>query len=469
MMCGHVGIINREKIRLHSEKLIKFFYQGLYCDAVRGQHGTGILAVEGNGTQKMFKRSLTSSDFLELSTTKKIISDNDNVFLMGHNRHATYGQHTDDNTHPFVNDNITLFHNGTLSDHSKLNPGKTFGVDSDAVSYLLANSDDILTDLGRIKGAYAFVWYDDIDESINFARNSERTFYFGLIKDSDSLLYASESGMIEWLAARNNIVLEKVTHLGPGELVSIYLDSERKTTISHFTPHVAANTWRNYTTTSYEYPKKAPSSMSMEGVSINEILLVEPIEWVSYNTGPQQSPNQRYGYIQCRYKNDIYFNMSGVPESEKGKYLGKNWTLRVVSITEAKLGYGILTKELSDDEFIQEKLKLMPKSEVIITEPKNAEAEIIALEKTKTEEVKKIGFTPLTKDEVEVDDYFDDDDSYVKGPSGRFISVAEFRKKVQGGCVNCSDNLVPADAHIVSWDLDNNPYCPDCAAFYNVN
>jgi glucosamine 6-phosphate synthetase-like amidotransferase/phosphosugar isomerase protein len=469
-MCGHIGIVNREKVLMNSEKLLKFFYQGLYCDAVRGQHGTGICAVESDGTYRMFKRALNSSDFLELATTKKIISDNDNVFLMGHNRHATHGSHITENTHPFVNSNVTLFHNGTLTSHNSLNAKKTFSVDSDAISHLLAHSDNKAKSLEELKGAYALVWYDDEDESINFARNSDRTFYLGSIKGSNSLVYASEEGLINWLATRNGIEIDRIEPLEVGKLVSIYLDPTKELKVDSFTPYVTPTTiysGSSYYTTKYSEIPKIP------GVKINDVVLVRPKEWVSYNTGPQTSPNQRYGFLRCTYKEGIYFHMSGVSEAESNKYLDKNYSMSILSIISEKLGYGKLLSELTNTEVLAVKLReieSVDKDKVITIQTKKDEEKLVDLKKY----LEKKGFnrneyTSLTDDELKKDDELSSYDySLVKGPNGRYISETEFIKKSQGGCSNCSDDILLEDAEKTRWDFEGNPYCPDCASFYNI-
>jgi len=408
----------------------------------------------------MFKRALTSSDFLELSTTKKIINDNNNVFLMGHNRHATFGAHTTENTHPFVNEEITLFHNGTLSSHSSLTPGKTFGVDSDAVSYILSQSTNKAESLGQLKGAYALVWYDENEESINFARNEDRSFYFGYIKNSKSLLYSSEKGLISWLAERNNIEIEKIEPLAIGKLVSIFLDSEKKVKVIPFTPYTAPTTvYSGY------YSKGVTPTVKMEGVSTGDIIMVYAASWNSYNNANPVNAT-KYGYLKCHYKDDIYFNVSGISEKDKSKYLDKNYTFKITAITDAKAGYGTIIKELTDEEYVANKLKeidTIEKDKVITIQSKKEEIKKGDLKDYVKNTLEKIGFTKLTKEELEYTDY-----SLVKGPGSTYISETDFLKRVQGGCSNCTDDILIMDAENTVWDYEGNPYCPECAAFFNI-
>lgn len=459
-MCGNIGVVNREKLIMASEKLLKFFYQGLYCDAVRGQHGTGICAVDDDGVIRTFKRALTSSDFLELSTAKKIMSDNDNVFLMGHNRHATTGNHTTENTHPFTNDNITLFHNGTLTSHKELNPGKAFTVDSDAISYLISNSEDKIGALEKLTGAFALVWYDSTDQTINFARNDERTFYIGKLKDSKSLVYSSEAGLIHWLCARNNIEVEEVAALVAGKLVSIPLDPNKEVVVTPFTPYIA----KSVTYPKYDYYNYASNKQPViPGVKVNDVVVVVPLIWTPYNAAVT-SPSS-YGNLSCGYKDGITFDVSGVRKTEVEECIDKLYNLQVLSIRGEKQGFGKLLQPV----VVTDKITI-EKGKVIAIQTKKVEEKLVDSKSLIEGSLKRLGYTPLTEDERNENpwdsDY--DDFSVVKGPGRTYITETEYLKRTIGGCANCTDDLLLEDAEKIKWDFEGNPYCPECAIFYNI-
>jgi hypothetical protein len=306
-----------------------------------------------------------------------------------------------------------------------------------------------------LRGAFALVWYDDIDESLNFARNNDRTLFLATIKNSQSILYASEKGMIEWLAQRNSIEIDEIKPLAAGILLSFPLDPTRKAKSKTFKIYTAPIT-NNYYQKTYFYPGPA---VVIDGVKVNDVIIVDNITWQPYNGGMPVKDVVRYGYLKCEYKKGVCFHVAGTSESESKKYLGKIYSLQVQSVTSANAGYGKLLEEITENDLLEYSLLKMEKEKVIDIQSKK--------EEEKVEDVKKLGYTPLTKDELDIDS---EDEGYimVQGPGGKFISEPDFLKKVHGGCSNCSDDIIVDDAPNIKWDYENSPFCSDCAAFYNL-
>lgn len=211
-MCGLVGIASSNLIV--GDRNI--FTSLLYIDEIRGEHSTGVCAVDKDGNAHVYKRALKASDFIQLKGYASVLSKGDKV-LMGHNRYATMGARDDNNAHPFTHGTVTLMHNGTLTNKHAVNKcTATFGTDSETIAYSLA-TDDVVQVLERLEGAYALVWYDDADEVLHFARNDERPLYLGRI--GNDLVWASEKAMLELVAEHHKKTLSDVQLLPVGKLV----------------------------------------------------------------------------------------------------------------------------------------------------------------------------------------------------------------------------------------------------------
>ena len=88
----------------------------LWLDALRGFDSTGMFCVNNQGNIYWAKEASNPGKFLPQAEVKDIlnIAFRNGKMLVGHNRKATKGSVTDDNAHPFIEENIILVHNGTI-------------------------------------------------------------------------------------------------------------------------------------------------------------------------------------------------------------------------------------------------------------------------------------------------------------------------------------------------------------------
>lgn len=205
-MCGHFGFIFKNKNGMFPSQA-KAFAEGLYIDALRGEDGTGICAIDKDGSAVVVKDSIEASWFLQNREVKDVLDDagKSGKALLGHNRKATIGSTKSENSHPFiVEDDFVFFHNGSLYNWQSL--GFKTEVDSEALGKHIHKSireeSPLGEALGKVSGAYAVVWYDLLKEEVCIIRNMQRPMF--IVECDSGWFYGSELEMIRLVCARNN-------------------------------------------------------------------------------------------------------------------------------------------------------------------------------------------------------------------------------------------------------------------------
>ncbi len=179
------------------------FIQLLIFDVVRGKDSTGVASIHKGGWN-VDKATGVPHELLERQKAKNNIESLQNIALIGHNRSATVGSINRQNAHPFDFEHIVGVHNGTLRNKGELESHADFGTDSEALFYNLDKYSPKEV-IPKVDGAYALVWYDKRDTTINFLRNSERPMFLAMSEDKKFLYWASEAGMLDFVLRRNNI------------------------------------------------------------------------------------------------------------------------------------------------------------------------------------------------------------------------------------------------------------------------
>lgn len=216
-MCGLVGVAGD----LYGQD-VQFFREALYADGLRGFHSTGaaLVATGKHGYTALHKKVGSPLHLLGEQQFQRDLSPSKSV-LLGHNRHATVGEHSVANAHPFRHGTIVGAHNGTLSPgwQRKLPDSDKFGTDSETLYNAIAHY-GLEDAIGSVEGAWALTWYDRANNTINFLRNEERPLFYCFSANGKALYWASESYMLRWLLDRNHIDRGEVFKLNPDKHVS---------------------------------------------------------------------------------------------------------------------------------------------------------------------------------------------------------------------------------------------------------
>jgi predicted glutamine amidotransferase len=204
------------------------FEQLLFADQLRGTDGTGIFynTKKGKGSIKSLKAPIKSAifcDTMQFGEAKKTLF-RESSFAIGHNRSASKGKVSMENTHPFREEHITLVHNGTLLSHKEM---KDVEVDSHAICHSIASEGAIDT-LKILDGAFALVWFDNKEKTLNLCRNSQRPL--NIIECDTCFIIVSEMELGLWIAERNKLKVVQKEVVETRKLYKFNLEDMKKFT-----------------------------------------------------------------------------------------------------------------------------------------------------------------------------------------------------------------------------------------------
>ena len=199
-MCGIIGMFG-----LVTPAMEKAFGDMLWVDALRGFHSTGVMSVHRGESEPNVLKCVGAPDgILDNKQYGANIINKPQKVLLGHNRWATKGAVNKANAHPFSYHGITGVHNGSLQQYGQLENAYQFDVDSQALLNHIGKY-GIQDAWSKFTGAAALVWWDEADQSINFAKNTDRPMFMAHMANAH--IFASEAWMIEMAADRHNLDL----------------------------------------------------------------------------------------------------------------------------------------------------------------------------------------------------------------------------------------------------------------------
>jgi len=281
-MCGIVGFVSGTRTAVAYYKRQKFLRQALFLDTLRGKDATGIFyhtfkEMEEGSTESAYwlKNAVPAPEFLECTEFNALSSKmGDWAFCVGHNRAATKGAKGKvDNAHPFQENDITLVHNGTLTSSYALPGGGMHKlgveVDSHAICHNLATHsvDEVIKNLS---GAFALVWHDARDQSLNFIRNKERPLYLGECPYDNTIYFMSELKMLQLLDDRLDLGISQFYTLDPGILLKMWPGQEKDPVIRklelYTVPTYSAPAYKGYNTyPSYDWQEERSRQRNFGG------------------------------------------------------------------------------------------------------------------------------------------------------------------------------------------------------------
>ncbi len=487
-MCGHIGIFRTGGDNAYlSLNERNFFNQGLFSDMIRGKDGTGVIRINIKKPVEIIKRPINAMDFIDSKIYDQVTDFPLSIKgLLGHNRSSTIGGNIYSNTHPFNIGNISLNHNGTLQNHYSLlaNAFSKFGTDSEILTHCI-NEEGIENIIPRVNGSFALVWHDNSDNTVNFLRNDDRSFYFTNF-EKNGIAYASEEGLLRWLLNRNNIKYDKIYYTKPGLKYTFHLDIENNTyqtakiKMYEITKGYAGNYnrddiysyYRERENHIYENKEKINSSKKKDKLfEFYNLVRDQIVDLIAYDFIPYKNSNKNLGSLIGSILDEPWLKIQ-IPRVKRGEYIdGGHYQASARSIKKDG-------EEYNDSYIIGNKLIwIAEENENHISSnisQINSKSEI----KTKSKISKFIGSTfnkkEKKKEKENEKEIFDGnpsllywgDDSYLMGPNNLHVKIKDWKHLTRFGCQKCSGNLETKDHLDILWLDSGTPLCPPCGDEY---
>lgn len=189
-MCGLVGIAGR--LEYKDETAMK---RMLVFDYFRGTDSTGFASLKKTGVPEIVKIASHPLDLMDMKKFSSALNGTMSTVWVGHNRAATKGAINAVNAHPYQYGHIVGAHNGTLEGTSWADLKKALGedteTDSQAIFACIAKL-GIEETMKHMQGAWALVWINLEDNTLNFLRNKERPLWYAWEKKFEKFFWASE-------------------------------------------------------------------------------------------------------------------------------------------------------------------------------------------------------------------------------------------------------------------------------------
>jgi len=479
-MCGISGYITTDRLTGGNHRK-GYMEDALVTGMLRGFDSSGTFAVpfDNKRNVKILHSTGTGVDLVASTEYNKmfgaLVDIENHRIMVGHNRAATRGSVALSNTHPFNVGAVTLVHNGTLHRWDNLpltmasineaRPKKSppCAVDSHVVAHNMNHFTDPRECIALLDGAFALVWHDSRTRLLHVIRNDNRPLHFAGCKNHNTVLFASEVGMLTWLTERNHIDIGHICQPDPGVLMTFKEDSIVPTLekVELYKPkvtyHNTGNQWVNpnaggVSTVNIPFvvrggkkkdKTKVPSNPLPAGALADLALLeVQPDGMLEFMpTSVEHQKDKGYAIVK---------GISWLPNKE---------------VIHATLP-GLSSDGLQDVKVESDIWTCMP---IGVSWSKKSGAPTLFLRLLAKRPIVDSGYSsekPLQRSRLASKDLED----WFPGPDGAYISAVEWLDGTKDGCDGCGCALIADDADDLMWGVETTKdgqadvvFCSTCA------
>lgn len=201
-MCGQVGMAGTFDHQKHGGIMRKL----LVIDSFRGIDSTGLASIKRDKDEVLIAKAIGNPfNLFDTKSFDKVDLVYGAKAFLGHNRYKTQGGINLFCAHPFHYGDIVGTHNGTVPQIDVL-PINHDNIETDSQA-IMSSIDAVgaVETFGKLRGAWAVVFVNTKDGTINFIRNKERPLWFCYVNNYKILLWASELWMLRAIVASENL------------------------------------------------------------------------------------------------------------------------------------------------------------------------------------------------------------------------------------------------------------------------
>lgn len=439
-MCGIVGMAAFHKKEFMKRK--EFMKQGILASSLRGMDGTGmfLVPIDKGEELKVIKKPLPGYDFIGLGQVETILKDAEKYkFIVAHTRLRTRGDVTAAHTHPFAEGPITMVHNGMISNAFQVAGNKQVDVDSMAVAMALAATEDPKSVMESLEGAFALVWHDARSDALFLARNSERPLFFGVDKEQDIMVFASELKMLDWIASRTGIHLgEKRWDVGEDQIYMLTDSMKGKI---------------------FKFKKKAkPISNWYDRDNLGR-----------FTPNTTTVPKRAQGTYIYGHPAKFHLNKIGLELGDEINFYFNEWQLKTNKSRHGTIIGTTIKNNWLEVEADGVAYQDLPVSTVLsgkITGARvSGEVMSLLLGSTVKKAFNNKAVVPFRNPVEDTTSDIIDVPVMMPGPIGP-VEIADFNKLVEDGCASCSKPIFAKESSGLRWTVDGEPVCLDCSKVY---